>query len=269
MDFPFNTQWALAGWRALFFRPTAFESQPQQSADWNRGAYLVQGLGHCAACHTPRNVLGATQEGAAFRGGLIPVQNWYAPALNAPSQAGVADWPVQDVQRLLKVGVSPHGTVSGPMAEVVFRSTQYLNGDDLRAMATYLRALPQQQAAALDKHDPPASSSMQLGAQVYERHCAECHGNKGQGQGEAFPALAGNRAVTLPSPTNVVRMVLHGGYQPATEGNPRPQGMPPFLHILGDKEIAAVVTFIRNAWDNRASSLDATDVYRTRERRGS
>ena len=268
LGFPFNTQVALAGWRAMFFRPASFEADAKKSADWNRGAYLVQGLGHCAACHTPRNVLGATQDGAAFRGGLIPVQNWYAPALNAPQEAGVAAWSQADVERLLKVGTSPHATVSGPMAEVVFRSTQYLNDQDLRSMATYLRELPQQQVA-VEKVDAPGSITMELGASVYRQNCASCHGDKGQGDGESFPALAGNRAVTMHSPTNVVRMVLNGGYMPATAGNPRPQGMPPYLHVLSDKEIAAVVTFIRNAWDNQASSLDATDVYRVRERRGS
>ncbi|QIL69201.1 cytochrome c [Diaphorobacter sp. HDW4B] len=268
LDFPFNTQVALAGWRAMFFRPASFEADAKKSADWNRGAYLVQGLGHCAACHTPRNVLGATQDGAAFRGGLIPVQNWYAPALNAPQEAGVAAWSQADVERLLRVGTSPHATVSGPMAEVVFRSTQYLNDQDLRSMATYLRELPQQQVA-VEKVDAPGSRTMELGASVYRQNCASCHGDKGQGDGESFPALAGNRAVTMHSPTNVVRMVLNGGYMPATAGNPRPQGMPPYLHVLSDKEIAAVVTFIRNAWDNQASSLDATDVYRVRERRGS
>lgn len=268
LDFPFNSQVALAGWRAMFFRPGSFEADAKKSADWNRGAYLVQGLGHCAACHTPRNVLGATQDGAAFRGGLIPVQNWYAPALNAPHEAGVAAWPQADVEQLLRVGTSPHATVSGPMAEVVFRSTQYLNDQDLRSMAIYLRELPQQQAPA-QKVEAPGRSTMELGASVYQQNCAACHGDKGQGDGQSFPALAGNRAVTLHSPTNVVRMVLNGGYMPATAGNPRPQGMPPYLHVLSDKEIAAVVTFIRNAWDNQASPLDATDVYRVRERRGS
>ncbi|WP_313297132.1 cytochrome c [Diaphorobacter sp.] len=268
LGFPFNTQAALAGWRALFFRPGTFEANTQQTAEWNRGAYLVQGLGHCAACHTPRNVLGAARDGDAFRGGLIPVQNWYAPALNSPQEAGVAHWPQEQVEQLLKVGTSQQGSVSGPMAEVVFRSTQYLDDRDVRSMATYLRALPQHQITP-EKAPSPAASTMELGAKVYRQNCAECHGERGQGESGAFPALAGNRAVTMQSPTNVVRMVLEGGYLPATQGNPRPQGMPPFLHVLSDKEIAAVVTYIRNAWDNVASTLDASDVYRTRERRGS
>ena len=269
LDFPFNTQIALAGWRAVFFRPEKIETDAKKSPDWNRGAYLVQGLGHCAACHTPRNAFGATRDGDAFRGGLIPVQNWYAPGLGALEEASVSNWPLEDVVSLLKIGVAPHATVSGPMAEVVFRSTQYLNDDDARSMATYLRELPTQSVAKTDL-PPPGKLSMERGAKIYQQYCAECHGDKGQGDGtNAFPALAGNRAVTMHSPTNVVRMVLQGGYMPATQGNPRPQGMPPFLHVLDDKEIAAVVTFIRNAWDNQGSALDQADVYRVRERRGS
>ena len=268
LGFPFNTQLALAGWRAAFFRPAKHEAVPARTAEWNRGAYLVEGLGHCAACHTPRNAFGATRDGAAFRGGLIPVQNWYAPALNAPQEAGVADWPLEDVMALLKIGVTPHATVSGPMAEVVFRSTQYLKEPDLRAMAVYLKELPAQQIPDVARV-PPTAISLERGESVYRQNCAQCHGDKGEGVAGAFPALAGNRAVTMHSPTNVVRIVLQGGYMPATQDNPRPHGMPPFLQVLEDKEIAAVVTYIRNAWGNQASSLDATDVYRTRERRGS
>ena len=142
LRFPYNTQAALGVWRALFFTPGTFAPGPVQSAEWNRGAYLVNGLGHCAACHTPRNALGASRQAQAFSGGLIPVQNWYAPALNVAAEAGVAHWPVEDVVALLKTGVAPQGSVTGPMAEVVFRSTQYLNDADAQAIAVYLRALP-------------------------------------------------------------------------------------------------------------------------------
>lgn len=266
LAFPFSTQAALAGWRALFFRPGALEPDAQQSADWNRGAYLVQGLGHCAACHSPRNAFGATSESRAFRGGLIPVQNWYAPALNAASEAGVADWPQEDVMALLRTGLAPRGSVIGPMAEVVFRSTQYLNDADLRAMAVYLRALPahERQAPAAAA---PSPSSMARGGTVYAQQCAQCHGEKGEGRAGAFPALAGNRAVTLESPTNLIRMVLLGGYPPTTAGNPRPFGMPPFRQVLSDEEVAAVSTYVRNTWGNQAASVGTMDVYRAREGR--
>lgn len=268
LRFPFNTQWALAGWRALFFRPGAFVQQSTQSAEWNRGAYLVQGLGHCAACHTPRNALGALRTDAQFHGGLIPAQNWYAPALNSGREAAVTAWPVEDVVALLKTGVSLQAGVSGPMAEVVFRSLQYLSDADLRAMAVYLRSLPPQ-----DKPEPPvakpAADLMERGQDIYRQQCAECHGEQGEGRRGAFPALAGNRAVTLADTTNLVRVLLQGGYQPATAGNPRPHGMPPFAQSLRDEEMAAVLSYIRNAWGNVAPRVDTIDVYRARERRGS
>src|SRR5690606_26906488 len=110
LRFPYNTQAALAVWRALFFAPGAPAAEASQTAEYNRGAYLVNGLGHCTACHTPRNALGATSQAKAFTGGLIPVQNWYAPALNAASEAGVQHWPAEDVIALLKTGVAPQGS---------------------------------------------------------------------------------------------------------------------------------------------------------------
>lgn len=268
LRFPFETQAALAVWRALFFRPGRLAGDPTRSALWNRGAYLVQGLGHCGACHTPRNALGASRADAPFRGGLIPVQNWYAPALNDGREAAVTDWPVADVVALFKTGVSPRAGVSGPMAEVVFRSLQYLSDADLQAMDEYLRDLPR-----LDRPAPPAmepsSAAMALGREIYGQQCAQCHGMHGQGRRGELPALAGNRAVMLADSTNLVRVVLQGGYQPATRGNPRPHGMPPFMQSLSDQEIAAVLSYIRNAWGNAASRVDTIDVYRARERRGS
>jgi len=267
LRFPYSTQAALAVWRALFFAPGAPVVAPTQTAEYNRGAYLVNGLGHCTACHTPRNALGATTEALAFNGGLIPVQNWYAPALNAAAEAGVKEWPLEDVVALLKTGTAPHGSVMGPMAEVVFRSTQYLSDADARAMAVYLQDLPQHTVVP-PPAAPPVASAMARGAKVYEQQCAQCHGDLGQGQPGAFPPLAGNRAVLLADTTNLVRVVLQGGYLPATAGNPRPHGMPPFRHVLGDEDVAAVATFVRNSWGNQAGSVGAIEVYRAKERRG-
>ncbi len=268
LRFPYNTQAALAVWRALFFTPGAPSAEPTQTAQYNRGAYLVNGLGHCTACHTPRNALGATTDAKAFTGGLIPVQNWYAPALNAAQEAGVKEWATNDVVALLKTGVAPQGSVLGPMAEVVFRSTQYLTDADARAMAVYLQALPQQTPVTPAAPIAPPAAAMARGSKVYEQHCAQCHGDQGQGEPGAFPALAGNRAVMLPDPTNLVRVVLQGGYLPATQGNPRPHGMPPFQQLLSDEDVAAVTTFVRNSWGNQAPGVGTIEVYRARERRG-
>lgn len=276
LRFPYSTQAALGVWRALFFVPGIpagrEASTPSSALDYQRGAYLVNGLGHCAACHTPRNAWGATRDGRALAGGLIPVQNWLAPALTDAAQAGMQAWSEADVVALLQTGVAPHGSVIGPMAEVVFRSTQYLSDADARAMAVYLKALPQQAKVPSAPPAPPAASALARGAKVYEAHCAQCHGAQGQGAKDeagqpAFPPLAGNRAVVLADPTNLVRVVLQGGYLPATVGNPRPHGMPPFQHLLGDEDVAAVATFVRNSWGNQAAGVGTIEVYRARERR--
>ncbi|HKX95251.1 MAG TPA: cytochrome c, partial [Methylibium sp.] len=148
LRFPYDSQAALAVWRALFFRPGRFEPEEGRSAAWNRGSYLVSGLGHCEACHAGRNWLGATRGGIELGGGLIPMQGWYAPSLAAPHEAGVQDWPEDEVVALLGGGVAPRATVMGPMSEVVFRSTQHLMPEDLRAMAVFLQSLPPTQARA-------------------------------------------------------------------------------------------------------------------------
>lgn len=258
LRFPFNTQVALAVWRALYFRPQAWLPQAGESAEWNRGAYLVQGLGHCAACHSARNIWGASVDEALLQGGMIPLQSWYAPAL------GGAQGAPQDFVRLLQTGVSDAASVSGPMAEVVFRSTQYLQAQDLQAMARYLRSLP---APVAQTASVAKASDALLGAQLYSRHCAQCHGEQGEGRAGAFVPLAGNRAVNLADGTNVVQMVLQGGYPPVTAGHPRPHGMPPFSHVLSDAQVAAVSSFVRQSWGNKAPAVGTMEVYRAREKR--
>jgi mono/diheme cytochrome c family protein len=268
LRFPYQSQAALALWRALYFKPGVYQPDASRSAEWNRGAYLVQGLGHCSACHSARNVLGATEEGPGLVGGLIPMQNWYAPSLASAHQAGVGDWEREQIVSLLKTGVSPRASVNGPMAEVVLRSTQYLSQEDLSAMARFLKDLPKVKAEpdepAYAELSSAATAAVGRGAKLYEQHCAQCHGDKGQGVVKAYPALAGNRAVTMQSTVNLVQMVLNGGFAPATEGNPRPFGMPPFVLVLDDTEVAALLTHIRNAWGNQASAVLPLDVNRIR-----
>ncbi|MDO9360219.1 MAG: cytochrome c [Polaromonas sp.] len=272
VGFPYNTQAALAVWRALYFRPGTFENEAARTAEWNRGAYLVQGLGHCSACHSARNALGATSGGLDLEGGLIPMQNWYAPSLASADEAGVGHWSRAEIASLLKTGVSPRASVTGPMGEVVLRSTQYLSDPDLDAMAQYLQALP-------GTHEGPAAGTSlasararpaadrtgaALGAQLYDQHCAQCHGDKGQGVANAYPALGGNRAVTMTNTANLVQIVLNGGYAPATQGNPRPYGMPPFVLVLNDQDIATVLTHVRQSWGNQADAVTRFDVNRIR-----
>ena len=264
LRWPFNTQAALALWRALYFRPASYQPDTQQSAEWNRGAYLVRGLGHCSACHSARNALGANSTPLDLAGGLIPMQNWYAPSLTSALEAGVADWSQQDIVTLLKTGVSARGSVLGPMAEVVLHSTQHLSDADLGAMAQFLKQLTPTPTLVLQAAPTAPAAVRTLGAGLYEKHCAQCHGGQGQGVPGAYPPLAGNRAVTMPQIANLVQIVLNGGYAPATAGNPRPFGMPPFVLEFSDSDMAAVLTHIRQSWGNAASLVTTLEVNRMR-----
>lgn len=263
LRFPYNTQAALAGWRLLYFKPAVFAAKPAQSAQWNRGAYLVEGLGHCSACHAARNFAGASA--ATLEGGLIPTINWYAPSLTANAEAGLGSWAVPDIVELLHTGVSPRATVFGPMAEVVERSLQHLSEPDITAMAVYLKSLPAapvERAAAVDTAQ--LQPVLEQGKKLYDSHCIDCHGENGKGAPPAYPPLAGNRALTMPSAVNPIRIVLNGGFAPGTAGNPRPYGMPPYSHVMNDTEVAAVVTYLRNSWGNQAAPVPAREVNRYR-----
>lgn len=271
LRWPYSTQTALAAWRAWYFEPGVYRADSRHGADWNRGAYLVRGLGHCAACHTPRNALGASQDTLDLAGGLIPMQHWYAPSLRSPLEAGVSGWQPQHIVALLKTGVAAPGSASGPMAEVVLDSTQYLSEADLSAVAVYLQSLAAPAGPAVGKpdsaqRDETSPSAAGKEAKLYERHCAACHGEQGEGRAGAYPALAHHRAVTLPSATNLIQMVLYGGFAPATAGNPRPFGMPPFVLQMSDQDTAGVLTYIRKAWGNSAPAVTELDVKRVRDR---
>lgn len=263
LRFPYDTQAALAVWRALSFTPATFVADDTQSSEWNRGAYLVEGLGHCIACHGARNALGATQDKRGLSGGLIAGENWYAPSLTSKREASVADWETRHIVALLKNGTAPGASVSGPMADVVFRSTQHLSDADLTAMAVYLKKLPDRTPAPAET--PPQhrdAGALERGARIYDQRCAYCHGDAGQGVPGAYPPLAGNRAVNLETPVNLIQLVRQGGFLPATTGNPRPFGMPPFGHVLDDKEIADVLSYVRSAWGNDAPAVTARDTMR-------
>jgi mono/diheme cytochrome c family protein len=253
LRFPYDTQAALAAWRLLYFKPGVIAPEPARGADWNRGAYLVEGLGHCSACHSPRNSLGASGQG--LRGGLIPVLGWYAPSL-ASNDPHVA--------QLLGSGVSPQGAVYGPMAEVVAQSLQHLSPQDLGAMAAYLASLPPDDQNR-EPAEPPPEPVMKMGAKLYGQHCADCHGKDGRGAADAdgapaYPALAGNRTLLMTEPVNAIRIVLSGGFAPSTKGNPRPYGMPPYSQVLSDTEAAAVVSYVRASWGNAARMVTPAEV---------
>lgn len=288
LRWPYNTQWALWIWRALFFKPLDLKPDATQSAQWNRGRYLVQGLGHCSACHSDRNALGATGSPwfqtaglPGLTGGVIPMQNWYAPALSAAPTGVLAGWQTDELQALLKDGVTATASASGPMALVVQGSTQYWTDADLQAVGAYLLA-----PVTAPGSPPPAPTSSVAaraealntsGAKLYDKHCAQCHGDQGQGTRvlsargvavQAYPRLTANPAITQANPVNLVQTVLYGGFAPAVQGNPQPFGMPPYVLDLSDAQIAAVLTHVRRQWGNQAPPVSELDVGRVRNSTG-
>lgn len=182
--------------------------------------------------------------------------HWHATALTNDA-LGLEKWSPEDIVDLLRTGSSRHSTAAGPMAAVVSDSTQYLSDHDLGAMAAYLKSLPP--GPPPRSTTPPSEAVMATGAKLYEQHCAQCHRASGAGAPPAWPPLAGNTSVVAASPNNVVQMILKGGYAPATRGNPRPHGMPPF-HALSDSDIAALATFVRNSWGNAAGPVSSHQV---------
>lgn len=266
--FPYNSRALLAAWRALYFKAGVYEPDQSKSEAWNRGAYLAQGLGHCNACHTTRNVLGASQDDT-LAGGQIMGMNWYAPSLSSQLEAGSGDWAIEEIMALLKNGITKRAVASGPMATVVRQSLQYLSQEDAYAMAVYLKSLTENESGNMPgvRFSVMTGSllkQMDLGGQLYEKYCQTCHGADGKGAPGIYPALAGNRSVMMNSPLNAIRSVLNGGYPATTAANPRPYGMPPFQQILRNEEVALVVSYIRNAWENRSSLVTAVDVDRSK-----
>jgi mono/diheme cytochrome c family protein len=263
LRFPYNNRSLILGWRTLYFSEGEYKPDPKQSDEWNRGAYLVEGLGHCAMCHTAINALGGSSDSEAFQGGLIPMQNWYAPSLTSNKEAGLGDWSLQEITDYLKTGISARGAVYGPMAEVVYNSLQYMTDADTHAMAVYLKSLGQGSppgAARTTVTSSEGSLLLTLGKTIYDRECASCHGAQGLGKPPHYPPLAANQSIQMSSAVNPIRMVLNGGFPPGTTGNPQPYGMPPFAQSLSDDEVAAVVTYIRTAWGNRGAAVSAREA---------
>jgi mono/diheme cytochrome c family protein len=268
LKFPFSQRWLLALWRGLFFTPGVYESDTHHDAAWNRGAYLVQGVAHCSACHESRNALGALRAKDNPSGGLV--LSWYAPSLANSKEAGVQGWSETDIAKLLRAGLVADGAgghrgfTFGPMAEVVYESLQHTDDADLAAIAVYLKSYPdsspppRQALSAVVPSEVPIVMSM--GQQLYGDNCARCHGDRGEGRSLVAPSLAGSRVVSMDSSIDAIRIVLYGGYAPGTELNPRPFGMPPFYPTLKSGEIASVLTFIRGSWGNEASAISADEV---------
>ncbi len=260
LRFPYRLRSTVLAWRAMYFEPAEYRDDPGRSAEWNRGAYLVQGLAHCNECHVQRDALGGLPKGQPLSGGTISALDWYAPDLGMQEHGGLAGWSEQDVVDLLQRGQSARGVALGPMAEVVTQSTQHLHDEDLRAIAVYLHSLPPRAPAAAPALAPDASAAIQQGAKIYQQRCADCHGMDGNGIAGVYPPLNGNVSVNEPSGINAARAVLLGGFAPLTAAQPRPYSMPPFAQQLSDADVAAVVSYIRQAWSNRAPAVLERDI---------
>ncbi len=264
LDFPYSVRRSLVAWRALYFNEGEYQPDPGQSAQWNRGAYLVQGLGHCNECHAARGSFGGIADGQHLTGGEIPMQDWYAPDLSTQQNGGLQGWNEQDIVDLLKTGQSAKGAAFGPMADVVSGSTQHMTDEDLRAVATYLGSLPSRSAPPRRSRLSAPRAVVGLGEAIYAKQCADCHGKGGEGVAGIYPPLDGNSTVTEPSGINATRTVLLGGFPPVTAGNPRPYSMPPFAQQLNDGDVSAVVSYIRQAWTNGAAPVRPGQVARYR-----
>ena len=253
---PLNHSLAMVGWNTLFFRPGTFQPDPAKTAEWNRGAYLVEGLGHCGACHSPKNVFGAVKESERYQGSQI--QNWFAPNLTGDMGSGLGGWSVDDIVRFLKTGHTERTLAYGPMSEVVSVSTSKMEESDLRAMAEYLKSLPSQ-AGTPEKATADHGISSQ-GEAIYYDQCSACHQIRGEGVPGLFPALKGGTMVHAQDPSSMIRLDLEGGRGAWTSQDPNAMSMPSFNWKLSDEQVAAVVSYIRAAWGNAAPPVSADAV---------
>jgi mono/diheme cytochrome c family protein len=262
LPFPFNIRASLIGWNWLFFKAETWQNRSDKSAEWNRGGYLVEGLGHCGACHTPKNALGGDEDSRHLQG--YALQGWFAPDITGDKHLGVGAWSVDDIVEYLKTGANRFTTASGPMAEEISDSTSHWTVADLRAAATYLLDQPGRKETppqAVSAQDP----AMQAGRAIYSDQCAACHTMDGTGIARLLPTLHGSPFVQQQKPDSLLRVVLDGTRAVSTELAPTAPAMPALGWKLSDDQVASVVTYIRNAWGNAAPAVSADDVKRARE----
>ena len=273
IPWPLSMRWPLAAWRWMFAPPVA-DLPAVAGADpvISRGAYLVEGLGHCGACHTPRaltmqeKALSAA-DGSAFLSGSAPLEGWIAKSLRGDHKDGLGSWSEEQLVQFLKTGRSDRSAVFGGMSDVIVHSMQYMTQDDLTAIARYLKSLP-----AVDPQNPPHQYDKQVaealwngddsqrGASVYIDNCAACHRTDGHGYTRVFPALAGNPVLQTADATSLINIVLNGGTLPATHTAPSTFTMPAFAWRLSDQEVADVVSFVRGSWGNKGAPVKASEV---------
>lgn len=258
LPFPLNIRLAMVFWNSLNFKPGRFQPNPQKSAEWNRGAYIVEGPAHCGTCHTPKTLLGGDKTATPLAGATL--QGWFAPNITANAHNGIGGWSKDDLVAYLKTGANQYTLASGPMSEAVTHSTSQMSDADLAAIATYLKdsGVPSDGA----KPTPVAASdnAMRAGAAIYKDNCAACHKDNGSGELHLFPKLAGSALVQSDDPTTLAHIVLSGARAASTNGAPTAPAMPGFDWRLSDGQVAAVLTYIRNSWGNAAAPVTSSAV---------
>jgi mono/diheme cytochrome c family protein len=263
LHWPFSMRWLMVGWNMLFFKEGEFKPDPSQSPEWNRGAYLVEGAAHCGACHTPLNSAGAPKNGEFLQGGRLGRS--FAPDLTGNQRTGLGSWSKEDIVAFLKNGRNGHGNAASDMSEVVEQSTSKLTDADLAAIATYLQKIP---PSPDQTPQAPPPDQMKLGQAVFADVCSACHQTKADGVPSLFPPLAGNAAVQQKDAATMLQAILEGSRTAATDRMPTAPSMPAYDWKLSDAQIAAVATYIRNAWGNRASAVRPEDVGKLRAKKG-
>jgi mono/diheme cytochrome c family protein len=244
LAWPFNIRALMIGWDWLYFKPSPVKPDAGKSAEWNRGAYIVAGPGHCDTCHTPKSLFGANS-GAPLSGASL--QGWFAPDITKDAKHGVGSWSVADVAAYLKTGHNAHSMASGPMAEAIEDSTSRMDDADLQAIAVYLKDAPAPSGgleSGVDKND----ARMKSGAAIYRDNCQACHGANGEGESIIFPPFTGNPIISQNSGETLARVVLAGTQSADTPGAPTQSAMPSFAWRLNDTQIADVLTYIRASW---------------------
>ena len=259
LPFPFNIRASMLVWNKMYFSQGTFQPAAGKSEEWNRGAYLAEGLGHCGLCHTPKNILGGDMTSERLRG--YALQGWFASNITNDSRRGVGGWSVDEIATYLKTGHNSTSAANGPMSETLSLSTSHMNDADLKAIAIYLKDQP----GGNPSPPPwPDETTMKIGAKVYEDECAGCHTSNGNGVAGLFPALHGSPVVQQDDPTTLLHVVLRGARSVGTDQAPTAAAMPAFGWLMKDDEVAAVVTYIRNAWGNAAPPVGASEVGKAR-----
>ena len=261
IGFPFNIRTGLITWRTLFFKAGTFNPDPKANEELNRGAYLVEGLGHCGECHNHSKLLGASDWSGKLEGGQI--EGFYAPNITSSGKDGVGLWKKEDIVTYLKTGAKPDHTsvAAGPMRETIDDSLSKMSDADLGAIAEYLKSTAAKQTITASESSKGVAPT-NVSGQAYLTHCASCHQPDGQGVKNAIPALAGNGAVTTKGPENVIRAVLGG--LPAMNGL---SPMPAYGQTMTNAEIAEAVNYVRHSWGNNApADVGPGDVDKLREK---